>query len=155
MNLYLNLLWYKIYKKGGIAVMYLRTNLELCIECGACEEACSKAYFKEANKEKSRIRINAENLDERITVCNQCGKCIEVCQVEALYRDSKGIVRLDKDKCVNCLMCVGLCPENAMFEHKDYLEPFKCIACGICAKVCPTGAIYISEKEETNMVTEE
>lgn len=126
---------------------YLDKNVNLCTECGLCEEACSKAYFKVADKKKSRIRINVNGSDERITVCNQCGKCIEVCQVQALYRDKKGIVRLDKEKCVNCLMCVGLCPENAMFEHVDYLEPFKCIACGICVNACPTGAIFLSEGE--------
>lgn len=126
---------------------YLDKNMELCIECGSCEEVCSKTYFKEVNKEKSRIRISLEGLEERITVCNQCGKCIEVCQVQALYRDKQGIVRLDKDKCVNCMMCVGLCPEDAMFEHVDYLEPFKCIACGICVDNCPTGAIFLREEE--------
>ncbi|HSH35252.1 4Fe-4S binding protein [Schnuerera sp.] len=122
---------------------YLVKNPELCIECKACEEACSKVFFKENNGEKSRIRIGG---DKKITACTQCGECIDICPVEALYRDEKGIIRLDKEKCVGCLMCVGFCPEFAMFEHEDYIEPFNCIACGICVKSCPTGAIYIEKK---------
>ncbi|MCF6464518.1 4Fe-4S dicluster domain-containing protein [Clostridium sp. Cult2] len=125
---------------------YLVANPELCIECRACEEACSKAYFKENNREKSRIRIGGNNSRKKITACTQCGECIDICPVEALYRDEKGIVRLDKKKCVGCFMCVGFCPEFAMFDHEDYLEPFNCIACGICVNSCPTEAIHIEEK---------
>ncbi|MCF6460778.1 4Fe-4S binding protein [Clostridium sp. Cult3] len=121
----------------------LSKNPELCIKCRACEEACSKAYFKENNRGKSRIRIG-EN--KKIVACTQCGECIDICPVEALYRDGKGIVRLNKNRCVGCFMCVGFCPELAMFEHEDYTEPFNCVACGICVNSCPTEAIYIEEK---------
>lgn len=125
---------------------YLAKNPELCIQCGACEQACSDAYFKENNREKSRIRINEDEFLEKIVACTQCGVCIDICQVEALYRDDKGIVRLKADKCVGCFMCVGFCPELAIFAHEEHIEPFKCIACGICVKACPTGAIYIADE---------
>lgn len=119
---------------------------EKCIGCHLCEEACSKAYFKESNKEKSAIRI-AENSNSHnnITACTQCGECIEICPVKAIYRDAKGIVRINKEICVGCFMCVGFCPEGSMFMHDDYIEPFKCISCGLCVKECPTGAIYIED----------
>ena len=45
---------------------YLEKDHSLCVDCGACEEACSKAYFKEKNAEKSRIRIN--NANEEICI---------------------------------------------------------------------------------------
>lgn len=117
---------------------------ELCIGCGACENTCSVSFFKEENELKSSIRVNKVN--NSITTCTQCGECIDICPVEAIYRDKNGIVRIKKDICVGCFMCVGFCHENAMFMHDDYIEPFKCIACGLCVKNCPAKAIYIEEK---------
>ncbi len=118
----------------------------LCIGCGKCEEVCSNAFFRESNAAKSCVRVQEiEENKHKLTICNQCGKCIEVCPVQALTRDSKGIIRLNKKDCVGCFMCVGFCPDNAMMQHDDYIEPFKCIACGLCVKSCPTGALKIVE----------
>lgn len=126
----------------------LERNSNACISCRKCEKICSKTWFKEENAEKSCIRINQAMETEtqnRIVSCTQCGECIIVCPVEALKRDAKGIIRIDKKACVGCFICVGFCPEYAMMVHKDLNEPFKCIACGICVKECPTGAITIKE----------
>lgn len=124
----------------------LKRKPELCIACHACESACSKTWFKEDNAEKSCIRIKEEEKGSVIVSCTQCGECISVCPAEAITRDKNGIVRIDKSKCVGCFICVGFCPELAMFMHDEYIEPFKCIACGQCAKQCPTGAIYIEQE---------
>lgn len=126
---------------------YLAKDESLCIQCHACEDVCSKAYFKTEDPSKSCIRIS-EDGPEIITTCNQCGVCIDICPVETIVRDNKGIVRIKKNDCVGCFMCVGFCPEEAMMQHDDYIEPFKCIACGLCTKQCPTDAIFITEKDE-------
>ncbi|WP_432402681.1 4Fe-4S binding protein [Wukongibacter sp. M2B1] len=121
----------------------LTKNQQLCIGCGVCEQVCSKAYFKENNREKSSIKIE----DKKIRVCSQCGVCIDICPTETITRDKRGIVRIDKKDCVGCFMCVGFCPEEAMMMHDELIEPFKCIACGLCAKQCPTGAIKLENIE--------
>jgi len=122
----------------------LSKNAELCIDCGLCEETCSKAYFKENNREKSCIKIKG-GPENDINVCNQCGVCNDICPVKALSRNKAGVVVLNKKVCVGCLMCVAFCPEKAMRQHDEHVEPFKCIACNLCEKVCPTGAIKIEE----------
>lgn len=124
----------------------LKRKPELCIACHACETACSNAWFKEDNAEKSCIRIKEEANGNAIVSCTQCGECIDVCPIQAITRDKNGIVRIDKKACVGCFMCVGFCPELAMFMHDEYIEPFKCVSCGICAKQCPTNAIYIEQE---------
>jgi anaerobic carbon-monoxide dehydrogenase iron sulfur subunit len=127
----------------------LQKDETLCIQCNACESACSKAYFKEDDREKSRIKINDEREDARdwtINVCNQCGECIPVCSEEAITRNKQGVVMIDSKKCVGCYMCVGFCPSLSMRTHDDGLVPFKCVACGICAKECPTDAIFVETR---------
>ena len=125
----------------------LEKDHSLCIQCGVCEEVCSNTYFKTKNYDKSCIQINKED-DPFINVCNQCGVCIDICPTKAINSDKLGVVRINKKDCVGCFMCVGFCPEEAMRQHDEYIEPFKCIACGLCAKECPSGAIYITTKEE-------
>lgn len=125
----------------------LRKKPELCIQCHACESTCSKTWFKEDNAGKSCIRISKNDEGGAvITCCTQCGECIPICPVEAITRDKNGIVRINKSICVGCFMCVGYCPELAMFMHEDYMEPFKCVACGQCTKSCPTNAIFIEQE---------
>jgi Fe-S-cluster-containing hydrogenase component 2 len=124
----------------------LKRKPELCIACHACESACSNTWFKEDNVEKSCIKIKEDEKENVIISCTQCGECISICQVEAITRDKNGIVRIDKKACVGCFMCVGFCPELAMFMNDEYIEPFKCVSCGQCVKECPTGAIYIEQE---------
>jgi len=62
---------------------------EKCIGCGTCENICSKTWFKEENKAKSRIKISKINDEFLGNVCNQCGECMKVCPVEAFTRDAE------------------------------------------------------------------
>lgn len=50
---------------------------------------------------------------------------------------------VDKDVCVGCEACVGVCPVEAisMIDGKAEVEPDKCIECGSCVPVCPVEAI--------------
>ena len=57
-------------------------------------------------------------------------------------------ITLDEGKCVNCGVCISLCPTGALKKNEDtqkveFLKE-ECIACGICIKACPFRAIKVS-----------
>jgi len=55
---------------------------------------------------------------------------------------------LDHQRCVDCGLCVALCPTQALRYDSESLQveffQEKCLACGICIGVCPYKAITIS-----------
>lgn len=54
---------------------------------------------------------------------------------------------IDKDKCIGCGACVGLCPVGAISMDdagKSEIDTAKCIKCGACEATCPVEAIKIS-----------
>ncbi|MCL1827062.1 MAG: 4Fe-4S binding protein [Candidatus Cloacimonetes bacterium] len=122
---------------------YLKVHSEKCTGCKACEEACSQAFFKEKTAEKSSIRILENEGKFEITVCNQCGNCCAMCQPQALTKGANGVVTINKQECVGCLICVAECPCKVMRYHGRENIPFKCIACGVCVSKCPAGALEL------------
>ncbi|UCD15027.1 MAG: 4Fe-4S dicluster domain-containing protein [Candidatus Omnitrophota bacterium] len=64
-------------------------------------------------------------------------------RVQPLSQD----VSMDRQRCVDCTVCVSLCPTEALEKDPQSGEvkfiKEKCIACGICVKACPYGAMKI------------
>ena len=73
-------------------------------------------------------------------------KCLkkEGVKVQLLSQD----VFMDEERCVDCSVCVPLCPTRALVKDLEtYRVEFvkeKCIACGICLQVCPYKAMKIT-----------
>lgn len=63
-------------------------------------------------------------------------------------------VKIDKDKCTTCGLCVKVCKGAPLFiEDKmvkvDHNRVFGCIACGQCMAVCPNKAIKVCGRDMT------
>lgn len=53
-------------------------------------------------------------------------------------------VKIDKNLCVGCGVCVDACPQGALYMQDDKVEVNdKCNLCGSCVGVCPVNALSI------------
>ncbi len=118
-----------------------------CMACLECVRACSVAFYKEFDPDKSAIQIVAgKNGGAKPMTCIQCGKCAKVCEAGAITQNPKtGVYMINKKLCNNCGKCVEVCPMKVMVANED-APTSKCIACGICVKACPMEVLEIVEK---------
>ncbi|MFC1584200.1 4Fe-4S binding protein [Fibrobacterota bacterium] len=63
--------------------------------------------------------------------------------------DKQKTLGINRDKCISCAGCVGLCPQLALDMYQTELQIFQkeCNFCRICVRFCPLGALRI-EKEK-------
>lgn len=57
----------------------------------------------------------------------------------------------DADECVDCGLCIGVCPVDAITMGKDYVVEINedgCIFCNACVEACPHKAITIKEADK-------
>jgi pyruvate ferredoxin oxidoreductase delta subunit len=62
------------------------------------------------------------------------------------WRTGKKPLR-DPKKCIKCMRCWLVCPDNAINENIETNYDF-CKGCGICAKECPVKCIEMVDEEE-------
>jgi len=57
---------------------------------------------------------------------------------------------VEKEKCVNCLLCWIYCPDSAIARQEKWVEINYdyCKGCGICAHECPKDAIKMVEEQK-------
>ncbi len=58
---------------------------------------------------------------------------------------------LDREKCVDCGLCVNYCRFDAIVEEKDGVRIMEtlCEGCLLCSRICPHGAISIEEEDRS------
>ncbi len=144
-------------------------DLSRCTGCRSCELACAVQHSRSQNLFEAifespppRKRTYLESIDGipypgRCMHCSEA-PCIEVCPVSAMYREEEfQTVRVDKERCMGCLMCAMVCPNGVIG-----FDPYKGVAikCGLCrsrlregrvpacVESCPTGALSFGEFEE-------
>jgi len=93
--------------------------------------------------------------------CLGRGSCINVCPADAIFRDEKGNILIDKYKCISCEKCVTICPTGVIKmipESADVVVACSstdkgalvrkyckagCIGCRICEKQSPEGGFTV------------
>jgi Fe-S-cluster-containing hydrogenase component 2 len=134
-------------------VKYLYTYPEKCSGCRQCSISCSLNKLGECNPKKGAINILRDEFEryEIQFVCLQCEEpeCTTVCMKSAIAKGEDGIVRVDKDKCIGCRMCVVACPYGAITSFEGNI--IKCDLCDgdpVCIKYCSTDAVVYEEESD-------
>ena len=129
-------------------------NLEKCTGCRSCELACSFVHHGEYNPVKSNIHVSifTENAFYVPVTCFQCDRafCAEVCPTKAIsakVENGAYVVKIDKQKCVGCKMCMLACPFGAI-SYIAGVGVQKCDLCGgnpECVNFCVPGALQFKD----------
>lgn len=90
-------------------------------------------------------------------------------EVEMRFLTKKVGLRIDREKCIGCGICMNVCPKEAISRGPigavvrsggnlevslaldivpEVYDPKKCVYCGTCAALCPTFAIELIEDGE-------
>ena len=103
-------------------------NLRRCIGCNTCALACKMQNNVPDGMLWNRVLTegcerfdSAEGTYPRLArtylplACQHCenAACQRVCPTGATYKDEKGRVEIDYEKCIGCRMCMAACPYNA------------------------------------------
>ena len=109
--------------KYGIAI-----NLGRCTGCNTCAVACKMQnnvpmgmMWVRVVNEGCETEVGAQGVYPNLSrssipvACQHCENpaCQKVCPTGATYKDDKGRVEINYDKCIGCRMCMAACPYNA------------------------------------------
>ncbi len=104
-----------------------RVNPDVCVGCGACEEACPREIIKVMPRNQTILVACRNKAVGRIarqqckTACVGCGRCTKACPSEAIAVVD-GVAQIDDTKCTRCGACVAVCPmhciHNLFDEHR-------------------------------------
>lgn len=129
-----------------------------CLGCGRCELACS--FAKEGRFNFAEARIRLVRLDDFVStvplVCQQCtiAMCTFACPTGAIVKDaSTGVISIDVNLCVGCLMCFLACPLGGISVSPRSRMPIKCDLCDgepVCVLACDYDAIEFVEIDKAN-----
>jgi Fe-S-cluster-containing dehydrogenase component len=171
-------------KPGAIGMLY---DASKCIGCKACVAECARVNDLAPDTElsgglwamplgldthtKNVIQLyKSEDGTQTSFVKRQCmhcvdPACVEGCPFSALFKDDKGIVKWDGDRCIGCRYCQVACPYQVPKFEWDAFNPriVKCEFCSHvlgrpeseggqsepgCTRVCPTGAVIFGLRSD-------
>ncbi|HTJ44339.1 MAG TPA: 4Fe-4S dicluster domain-containing protein [Kofleriaceae bacterium] len=115
------------FVRQGISVsgeMVRVRQLDLCIDCKLCEEACEERYGAR------RLTLGGYQLGmlDFVYTCRTCTdqRCIDPCEYDSIKFDAKkGEVVINEATCTGCTACAQACPYGAidMVEVFDHQSP--------------------------------
>jgi Fe-S-cluster-containing dehydrogenase component len=132
-----------------------------CVGCMDCVVACQTennvpyGYHRNWITTVVKGKFPELAMEIRSERCNHCDNppCVPVCPTGASHVAEGGIVKVTREKCIACGLCIQACPYKARYMHPDNFAD-KCTFCDhrvkvgqdpACAAVCPTYAITFGD----------
>jgi len=144
-------------------VKQIMAKSEYCLGCKSCELACAVAHstsktlfeaISELKPPQKRIFVESNGELNFPLQCRQCldAPCVHACMSGAMQFDLKtGLIQIDEQRCVGCMMCVMVCPFGVIAEIPTSHRVAKCDRCQdleydpACVSACPTKALEFVE----------
>ena len=133
-------------------VKEIKSDIDKCTGCRACEMACSayhaKPRYSSINPARSRIRVVANELTDEYVPIRAGYHTVTEC-------DGRHILTIDGKEYSECSFCRASCPSRDYFIEPDSGLPLKCDMCEsvpplsqpMCVQVCEPGCLTYVEKE--------
>lgn len=91
-----------------------------------------------------------EVVGEIIADDDKAGEFIRILKRRGVrVKEVESLVSFNKDECVDCGLCVSICPTGAITFTEEFsvnVDIKKCILCQMCIKNCPVRALkYLGE----------
>jgi Fe-S-cluster-containing dehydrogenase component/CRP-like cAMP-binding protein len=143
----------------------LTINLDHCVRCGNCVQACESRHGHSKFTRKGKALVRRKNIEvegdyQKLLIPSSCRHCTNPecmigCPTGAIHRAPGGEVDI-KDFCIGCGSCANRCPygnitmvtrdEEEIEAGKSELLASKCNLCSgydepNCVHNCPTGAV--------------
>ena len=135
-------------------------DLHRCIGCNTCALACKMQNNVPDGMLWNRVLTegcdrfdSAEGTYPNLSrtylplACQHCENpaCERVCPTGATYKDDKGRVEIDYDKCIGCRMCMSACPYNGVRSF-NWEEPVFHMDYAMGSKDAPEHQQHVVEK---------
>lgn len=129
---------------------------KVCAGCFSCVLKCSAFHYGASSLHLANLQITGDEATASFTpeLCVSCEErsCVEKCPKKALSIDqTTGAVKLERDLCILCKICVKVCKYHGIRIRKD-IDGKNCIGvcdlCGgdpQCVKTCRQGALTLEE----------
>ena len=110
----------KILDADSLIVLSHAKGHELSGFGGSIKNLAMGCVTKESKAAQHRVNRGIIDLSK----CTGCGQCVEACAFKALSLVQEKIVR-DEEKCMNCNLCLNLCPEGVFHLPPQAKERFQ------------------------------
>lgn len=138
-----------------------------CTGCHTCSIACKDRAGLPDELDWLRVEEHETGicpettLSFRVIRCFHCEAppCVEICPSQAIARDERGFVVLDREKCTGCGECIDACPFEAIVLQPDGVAS-KCDGCvdemaegrePTCVRACPMRALSCTLREKAQV----
>ena len=104
--------------------------------------------WKREKRRRKKKRTESDCAPERgdffnLAWCKLLQGKFRPCQIKALRK----VKPKTNDACIDCKICVEVCPMGSVDPEDVRLFTGICIKCGACIKKCPVSARYYDDKE--------